>query len=181
MEQTEPAGKPDPGYPDGLVVRAWRPDDAEGLAALVNLPNYRYGTLRRPYETPEQWRERIESIGPGDLCLVAVLDGLIVGSAGLHRRAGRRSHAAEIGMGVHDDYCGRRIGTALVAALVEAADRWLGITRLELAVYTDNEPAIRLYRKFGFTVEGTFKAYAFRDGVYVDALAMARVIAAALP
>lgn len=36
-------------------------------------------------------------------------------------------------------------------------------------------------RKFGFTVEGTFKAYALRDGGYVDALAMARVIAAAAP
>jgi L-phenylalanine/L-methionine N-acetyltransferase len=40
-------------------------------------------------------------------------------------------------------------------ATVDLADKWLNLTRLELEVYTDNEPAIRLYKKFGFAVEGT--------------------------
>jgi putative acetyltransferase len=161
--------------PDGLVIRAWRMDDADGMAMLANMPKYRFGTLRLPYETPDTWRRRIEGFGPGDLGLVAVLDGMIVGSTGLHRMPGRRSHTGEIGMGVHDDFHRRGIGTALVAALVETADCWLGIKRLQLTVYSDNEPAIRLYRRFGFEVEGTFKAFAFRDRTYVDALAMARV------
>ena len=42
-------------------------------------------------------------------------------------------------------------------------------------VYADNERAIALYRKFGFEAEGTHRAYALRDGRYVDALAMARL------
>jgi L-phenylalanine/L-methionine N-acetyltransferase len=37
-------------------------------------------------------------------------------------------------------------------AAVDLADKWLNLTRLELEVYTDNAPAIRLYKKFGFTV-----------------------------
>jgi putative acetyltransferase len=41
-------------------------------------------------------------------------------------------------------------------------------------VYTDNEPAVRLYKKFGFEIEGTLKKYAYRDGEYVDVYAMAR-------
>jgi putative acetyltransferase len=162
--------------PSGLVIRAWRSEDAEAIAALTNLPNYRYGTLRLPYETPEFWRRRIEGAGPGDLTLMAVLDDMIVGSASLQRRTGRCAHVGEIGMGVHDDFCRRGIGTALAAAVVEAADRWLAIKRLQLTVYTDNAPAIALYRKFGFEVEGTFRAFAFRDGAYVDALAMARIV-----
>ena len=67
------------------------------------------------------------------------------------------------------------IGSAMMAALVELADDWLDLKRLELTVHTDNAPAIRLYRKFGFEVEGTLRANAFRGGVYVDAHAMARL------
>jgi putative acetyltransferase len=44
-----------------------------------------------------------------------------------------------------------------------------------LTVYTDNAGAIALYRKFGFVDEGVHRAFALRDGVYVDALAMARL------
>jgi L-phenylalanine/L-methionine N-acetyltransferase len=82
---------------------------------------------------------------------------------------------AELYMSVHDDHCGRGIGSALTAALVDVADHWLSLKRLELTVYVDNEPAIRLYKKFGFEVEGTRRADSFRDGKFVDVLMMARV------
>ena len=59
--------------------------------------------------------------------------------------------------------------------MCELADGWLNVIRLELTVYTDNQRAIALYRKFGFETEGTHKAYALRAGRYVDALAMARI------
>jgi putative acetyltransferase len=59
--------------------------------------------------------------------------------------------------------------------MVDLVDGWLNVSRLELTVYTDNEPAIALYRKFGFEVEGTHKAYALRAGRYVDSLSMARL------
>jgi putative acetyltransferase len=60
-------------------------------------------------------------------------------------------------------------------AAVGLADRWLNLERLELEVYTDNEPAVRLYQKFGFAIEGTLARYAFRDGRYADAYLMARL------
>jgi len=78
-------------------------------------------------------------------------------------------------MGVHDDYQGRGIGTALMTALIDAADNWHAIKRLELTVFTDNVRAIRLYERFGFEREGILRAFAFRAGAYADALAMARV------
>jgi putative acetyltransferase len=159
-----------------LLIRAARPGDAEGLAALANLPKYRFGTLRMPYESPEYWRRRIESAEFGNLGLVAELAQRIVGTASLARRAGRCLHAADIGMGVHDDFYGRGIGSALLGALVEAADGWLNVKRLQLTVYTDNAAAIGLYRKFGFQEEGVLRAFAFRDGAYVDALSMARLV-----
>ena len=67
------------------------------------------------------------------------------------------------------------VGDLLMAAAIEQADRWLGVLRLELTVYADNTRAIALYRRHGFEMEGTLRAFALRDGVYVDAYAMARI------
>ncbi len=55
----------------------------------------------------------------------------------------------------------------------DLADNWLGLRRLELSVYTDNAPAIRLYEKFDILVEGTARQFALRGGRYVDAHYMA--------
>ena len=159
----------------GLVVRAARATDAEGVAAIAALPGYRYGTLRLPYRSPEETRRFLEGIGPDDLALVAERDGAILGQAGWQRFKGRRNHVAVIGMGVHDDHAGRGIGTALLAALVDAADRWYAIRRLELSVFPDNEAALRLYRRFGFIEEGRSRQDTFREGRYSDVLRMARL------
>jgi putative acetyltransferase len=78
-------------------------------------------------------------------------------------------------MGVHEDYQGQGVGSALLAAIVDLADNWYNLRRLELEVYADNAAGVALYRKFGFEAEGLYKKYAFRDGQYVDALPMARL------
>jgi predicted N-acetyltransferase YhbS len=78
-------------------------------------------------------------------------------------------------MAVHDGWHGRGVGTALIRAAVDLADNWLNLHRLELEVYTDNEPAVRLYHRHGFVIEGTLKDFAFRNGKYVDAFTMARL------
>lgn len=158
-----------------IEIRASRPSDAEGIASIANLPGFRTGTLRLPYQRVEETQQWLEKLAPGSINLVAVVDGQIVGNAGLTRFLGRRIHAGSIGMGVHDDFTGRGIGSSLLAALIDAADNWLAIKRLELTVYVDNAAAIRLYERFGFETEGRFKAFAFRNGEYVDALTMARV------
>ena len=47
--------------------------------------------------------------------------------------------------------------------------------RVELTVYADNDAAIGLYKKFGFSVEGLSPSYAMRDGELVDTLHMGRI------
>ena len=42
-------------------------------------------------------------------------------------------------------------------------------------MFTDNERAIALYKRFGFEIEGTHRGYALRDGGYVDTYSMARI------
>ena len=69
----------------------------------------------------------------------------------------------------------RGVGTALLAAAIDLADRWLQLRRLELQVYADNAAGIALYTRQGFVEEGRHRDYAFRDGSFVDALSMARI------
>ena len=159
----------------GLTIRAREPADCREIAALWELPRVRWGTLRLPYVSADEVRKMIERSPDGHVSIVAVLDGRLIGSAGLFPHKGRRSHVGEIGMSVHDDFHRRGIGTRLLAALIDAADNWLNLRRLELAVYVDNTPAVRLYEKFGFTVEGTRRLDAFRDGAFVDDYMMARL------
>jgi len=166
---------PAPASTGELIIRAARPGDCEGIATLANLPGYRWGTLRLPHQTPEATRKRLENNAPGNVFLVVEQDGRIIGNGGLERSPGRRAHTAVLGMGVHDDHHGRGVGTRLLRELLAMADDWLNLRRIELTVYTDNAPAIALYERNGFGIEGTHKAYAFRAGSFVDAYTMARL------
>jgi putative acetyltransferase len=133
-------------------------------------------TLQLPYRSLESVRELLIKSGEGQYTLVAVVDGEVVGVIGLHTSSRPRvNHRGEIGMMVRDDWQGKGVGKAMMQAVVDLADKWLNLSRIELTVFTDNEPAIALYRKFGFEIEGELRKYAFRDGEFVDAYSMARV------
>src|SRR5690606_23691639 len=69
---------------------------------------------------------------------------------------------------------GQGVGSRLTASLLNIADNWLNLKRVELEVYTDNAPAIYLYKKFGFLAEGVRRKVAFGDGHWLDDLVMAR-------
>lgn len=162
--------------PDDILIRAMEPADIPAVADVLNQPRAVWGTLQPPFVSVDARQKRHAETGPGDAGLVAVIQDRIVGSIGLHRdRPHRRSHVASLGMAVHDAYAGRGVGRALLAAVVDLAEKWWNIRRLELNVYVDNHRAIALYERFGFEREGVHRAYAWRDGAYVDSLSMARV------
>ena len=160
-----------------FTIRRAEPGDYEAMARILEGPKAVWGTLQLPYPSMEFWRKRLSEPPEGFVGLVACAGSDVVGQLGLHTfpSAPRRRHAAQIGMAVRDDWQGKGAGTALMEAAVDMADNWLNITRLELEVFTDNEPAIRLYKKFGFKIEGTLVGFAYRDGKYVDTYTMARL------
>ena len=165
-----------------ITIRRATPDDAVGYARVMSDPAVYPGLMQLPFNNAQQWRERLGEItGPGkvDLVLVAERDGTIVGNCGLHpltlASQVRRRHVASIGIAVAAEAQGQGVGTALLQAMCDYADRWLGLLRIELTVYVDNARAIALYRRFGFEIEGRFRGYAMRDGELVDAFAMARI------
>jgi L-phenylalanine/L-methionine N-acetyltransferase len=157
-----------------IQIRAWEPDDIPQLTEVWNQPRVVWGTLQTPFTSVAARKRRAES-RVDIFQLVAVVEDRVIGMISLERFEKRRAHAATIGMGVHDDYAGRGCGRALLAAVIEQADRWLNITRIELNVWADNDRAIALYEHFGFEREGLHRAYAWRDGAYADSIAMVRL------
>ena len=100
-------------------------------------------------------------------------DGEIVGRLSVARDQHPASaHVADLGLMVAHGARGRGIGTALLDAAVAWA-REANVRKLELHVFPWNEPAIRLYEKFGFEREGYRKRHYTRDGEDVDAVLMA--------
>lgn len=163
-----------------ITIRRSQVSDAAAIAELMSDPEVFGGLLQLPYPSEELWRQRLtKGVSPGttDLHLVAILEGKVVGSATLHPEgmALRRRHAMDLGICVAAHAQGRGVGKALMAALLDYADNWAQVLRTELTVYCDNERAIGLYKRFGFEIEGTMRAYALRNGRYVNVYAMARL------
>lgn len=162
---------------ENLKIRHAEPDDYLAVHEMFTAPDLYAGTLQLPYPSRELWRKRLAEPWEGYFNLVAVVDDRVVGMMGLETfpNRPRRRHAGRIGISVHSEFQGRGVGAALMAAGLDLADNWLNLTRLELEVYSDNEAAIHLYERFGFTYEGTMRQHAFRDGKYVDSNVMGRL------
>ena len=159
-----------------IEIRRAEPGDYKAVQQVHAQPNALRGTLQLPLPSEEMWKKRLEGMGEDRYALVACIEGEIVAMGGLDfPKSPRRRHTAHLGLAVHDQWQGKGVGTALMQALIDLADNWLDLSRLELTVFVDNERAVKLYQKLGFVIEGTHKKYAFREGEYVDVYAMARV------
>lgn len=161
-------------------IRPVKDTDAEGLNALRIIPEVLENILAVPSERVEFSQEYIDSMLRTDHQFVAVVDEedgeRIIGTAGLSiLRNPRLNHSATFGIMVHPDFQNRGVGTALMKAVIDLADNWLMLVRVELTVFCENERAQRLYQKFGFEIEGRKRMAAKRHGKYADEYLMARI------
>lgn len=160
-----------------ILIRRAEPGDYVAIQQIYTMPEAQAGTLQTPFPSEKLWRERLENVSANTTVLVAVAEGKVIGQATLEVQANmRRRHAGWIGMAVHDHWHRKGVGSQLLEALVELADNWYGLLRLELIVFCENEAALGLYKKFGFVEEGVLKAYAMQHGAYKDVLTMARIM-----
>lgn len=160
-----------------LTIRAQEPEDAERMSVLLGTPGTFEGTLQLPDMPAASRLEFLRKVEPGSCKLVAFEGDELVGAAGLHPAGGslRRQHARMLGIGIAPHWQGRGLGRQLIARLLDWADNWAGVLRVELVVHADNVRAQALYRSMGFVEEGRHRDYALKNGRFVDALAMARL------
>jgi len=160
-----------------IVIRAAEPADAEGVSALIGRVGTFEGLLQTPDAPVASRLEFHQKVEPHGCRLVAVAGQEIVGSAGLHVMGPglRRMHVRSLGIGIAPEWQGRGIGRKLLARLVDWADNWAHVLRIELHVHADNDRAMALYRSMDFVEEGRHKAYSLKGGRYVDGISMARL------
>ncbi|WJZ01737.1 ribosomal protein S18-alanine N-acetyltransferase [Corynebacterium freiburgense] len=102
---------------------------------------------------------------------IGLFDPELIGYAGLAMLGPSSNPEFEIHtIGVTPERQGEGLGRLLMDQLIAAADNYGGPIYLE--VRTDNEPAIGLYKSYGFTITGTRKHYYQPSGA--DAFSMKR-------
>lgn len=105
---------------------------------------------------------------PRAFYVVAELDNQVVGYAGLWWVVDE-GHITNVA--VKPGFRNRKIGEGIMDVLIDFTSKE-GIKHHTLEVRISNEPAINLYQKFGFQVEGVRKKYYLNNGE--DALIMWR-------
>jgi ribosomal protein S18 acetylase RimI-like enzyme len=165
-----------PSAPARVIVPIAREHIAGFHAALDQIAREgRYLALLEAPTIGQTRRFVLDSLRNGAIHLVALAEGEVVGWCDLRPKAApTQRHSAVLGMGVLAPHRGQGLGTALLAASLHGAGE-RGLSRLELVVRGDNAPAIALYRRFGFAVEGRLQRYLSIEGVDHDALLMARL------
>src|SRR6267143_1156387 len=158
-----------------FAIRKARMRDLKGFhecLASVALERKHIGSVEAPpLRGARKW---MKSVLEARYPFLVVTDGsTIVGwcDVGRREREGFR-HTAELGMGLRAKVRGHGLGSRLLKGVI-ALSRRRGIEKLELQVYASNAPARRLYRKFGFEVEGRRVRARKLDGRYDDVVLMA--------
>ena len=112
--------------------------------------------------TVEQEREYLDGIFHSDrqLYLVAENEGEIVGTCCFSSYGKPRlAHRGEVSISIRKSMWGQHIGTRFMEELMDFARNVAKVEIISLEVRSDNERAVRLYKKFGFETVGVFEGF----------------------
>lgn len=160
-----------------VTIRQAQAEDAEALTEFWNKLILEDGFMnaRKP-TTTEKFKENliknIESAKKGGyIYLLAEVNDNLVGKVKISRNGGRMDHVGVLSISVDKGSRVNGIGKKLMeAALAEA--KKLDWKIVKLAVMANNEPAIKLYEKFGFKQFGYLPKGIQKGGEYIDLIEM---------
>jgi RimJ/RimL family protein N-acetyltransferase len=166
-----------------ISVRLARPEDAEKIFQIhLQAVEDRDAFVFEPDEfkgTAEGKRQQIErfSQSKNSCLLVAEVEDQIAGWISLSGHELKKlSHVAMLGTAVDRNFRGRGIGSALVSHAIQWAKTSSSLRRIALAVFESNTPAVAIYKKFGFEIEGIERnEIRFADGKFCNQIIMAQV------
>ena len=164
--------------PPAILMRKPEPADLEALFHQKNDPEVKrlLGGFSRPqsHTDLQQWLESHRT--RPDEVLWSILSeetGRCLGHVGLYK-VDPISRSAELGIMIGDrSVWGLGIGRVATLFAIRHAFFNENLNRVSLTVLVSNDRAKRLYHKVGFVQEGLFRQAQFKDGKYVDVIAMA--------
>ena len=161
-----------------VVFRPEQPNDTEMLWEMFSTLSKESASNLLPPFTRERVEGWTHDINYNEvLAIVAVIEEengkRIIGSTSLKFNPQKAlKHKAELGLTVHDDYQNMGIGTALLLHILDVA-RMKKLNKVWLQVSTNNDRAVHVYKKTGFTIEGKLCKESYINGKYRDEYRMA--------
>ncbi len=141
-----------------IVIRHAETRDYEAIRQIHAQPEVYYNTLQVPHPSDYMWQERLAD-RPGIKQLVACIDGDVVGHLTIDvQQRPRRSHVADFGICVDSHWKNRGVASALMREMIEMCDNRLRVDRIELTVFVDNAPAIKVYKNTALKLKGLVRS-----------------------
>ncbi len=177
-----------------MIIRTLCPEDGPRL-----LKHYRQVALEsnhtmrhvdETYSSPTETSKKLEFLSNDakSLCLGAFchmnfsdewpVETRLVGTAAFHLPYTNHpwyQHLGSFGMMIEKSWWGQGIGSAMLSIMERYAQK-IGISKMEALVRSENTRAYNLYRRLGYTVEGTRTKAARIEGQWVDELYLAKFI-----
>ncbi|MBD3290699.1 GNAT family N-acetyltransferase [candidate division KSB1 bacterium] len=146
--------------------------DAEYYASRLNDPEIRETLFLSLPTTSELEEEKIrEYLKSTDTLAFTIVDknsNKAVGLTAFYRIDYVHSNAVFFLAIMDSDYWSLGFGTEATKSMMEYAFETLNLNRIQLHVYAENKPAIRIYSSVGFKKEGVLRQAMFRSGEYHD-------------
>ncbi|VVC01414.1 Sodium/hydrogen exchanger family protein [uncultured archaeon] len=161
-----------------VIVRTFTKDDVHNVGKFLN-EMVREGALIAldqkvsPSEEKEMGLQSIRRINKGEMIMcVGEHSGRIIARGVAEKMQLRERDNVSLSFYVASDFRGLGLGSALLRMLVDEAKRTFRPHNLYLTVYSDNERAMKLYRREGFVKVGVLPGWMKHKGRYLDRVYM---------
>lgn len=162
---------------DSLIIRNVHINDFTDISKIRKMPGVIEYILTLDNESPEKIKNKIKAIqDANEIWKVVEINGAVIAVAILNKLSGKRSHCANITIMVNPNFHSIGIGSALMDKLLEYSNNILKVKKVELSVFSNNNKAIKLYKKYGFSVEGIKRQAVFVNNEFKDEIFMAKFI-----
>jgi RimJ/RimL family protein N-acetyltransferase len=120
----------------------------------------------------EKWYEDYLKAGKSRIFAIVDENDDHIGNIGLHN-IDKENRSASMGIVIGEkDRWGKGYGSDALVTILRYAFRELGLHKVSLRVFQNNERAIRSYGRCGFKKEGVMREQVFKDGKFHDLFIM---------
>jgi RimJ/RimL family protein N-acetyltransferase len=162
-----------------IVIRSPKSSDVKSLLAMINsLVDEKAMITAQTKITLKEEKEYLKGIikNKNTVSLFLVIDGKVMGSAGITKCENVKSHTGEIGIIIKKEARGLGLGEKLFKKIMEDSIKKFKLRIITLDVFGNNKIAQNLYKKLGFKKIGTVKNGAKYYGGYEDRIIMAKYL-----